>query len=70
MRHSREPWESEIAEEIEERLREEKESAHGAPDDDAQDLEIRLVELQGQMDATNERLEAKIDASTTRIYVT
>ena len=67
MRHSREPWESEIAEEIEERLREEKESAHGAPDDDAQDLEIRLVELQGQMDATNERLEAKIDASNARL---
>ena len=67
MRHSREPYESEIVEEIEERLQEEKESARGDPDDDVMDLEIRLVELQGQMDATNERLEAKIDASNTRL---
>ncbi len=67
MRHSREPWESEIAEEIEERLQEEKESALGAPDDDTADLEIRLDELKAQMDATNERLEAKIDATNERL---
>lgn len=30
-------------------------------------MEIRLVELQGQMDATNERLEAKIEASNKRL---
>ena len=31
------------------------------------DLENRLLELQGQMDTTNDRLEAKIEASNKRL---
>ena len=67
MRHSREPFESEIVEEIEERLQEERESARGDPDEDVQDLEMRFLELQGQMDAINDRLEAKMEASNKRL---
>ena len=42
-------------------------SARGALDEDLQDLENRLVELESQINATNERLEAKIEASNKRI---
>lgn len=66
IRHKREPFESEINEEIEEQyqqLQAEKDS----DDDGMEELDTRMQELEARMDASNERLEAKIDASNTRL---
>lgn len=68
IRLQRQPYESEINEEMEEqysRMQEEKDSDDD--DDDLQEVDYKLQELEEKMEASNERLEERIDASSTRL---
>lgn len=66
IRNQREPFESEIQEEMEEEY--ERLHAKNDTDDDANDsLETRMQELEGMMEASTEQLEDKIEASNNRL---
>lgn len=72
LRYHREPFESEINDEIEEQyqlLEAEKHNtvADEDDDDDVEDFDTRMGELQTRMDASTQKLEAKINASNGRL---
>jgi hypothetical protein len=70
IRLQREPFESEIIEEVEkefQRLEAERLGEDQGTEKNVQDIAARVEELEAKLDASNERLEAKIDASQLRL---
>jgi hypothetical protein len=70
IRLQREPYETEIVEEVEkeyQRLEAERAGEEVSPEKSIADMAIRMDELEAKLDASNERLEAKIDASQSRL---
>ena len=69
MRLQREPFETEINEEVEkeyQQLEEERAGEDQSAEKSIADMATRMEELEAKLDATTERLEAKIDASQSR----
>jgi hypothetical protein len=70
IRLQREPYETEIVEEVEkeyQRLEAERAGEEVSAEKSIADMAIRMDELEAKLDASNERLEAKIDASQSRL---
>ena len=70
MRLQREPFETEINEEVEreyQRLEEERAGEEQSAEKSIAEMATRMEELEAKVDASNERLEAKIDASQARL---
>ena len=70
IRLQREPYETEIAEEVEkeyQRLEAERAGEEQSAEKSIADMAIRMEELEAKLDASNERLEAKLDASQSRL---
>ena len=70
IRLQREPFETEINEEVEkeyQRLEEERAGEDQIAEKSIADISNRMDDLEAKLDASNERLEAKIDASNERL---
>jgi hypothetical protein len=70
IRLQREPFESEIIEEVEkefQRLEAERLGEDQGTERNVQDIAARVEDLEAKLEASNERLEAKIDASQLRL---
>jgi hypothetical protein len=70
IRLQREPFETEINEEVEkeyQRLEGERAGEEQSAEKSIAEMATRMEELEAKLDASNERLEAKIDASQSRL---
>jgi hypothetical protein len=70
IRLQREPFETEISEEVEkeyQRLEAERFGKDEGTEKNIADMATRMEELEAKLDASNERLEVKIDASQSRL---
>ena len=70
IRLQREPFETEIIEEVEKeyaRLEAERLGEEEGTDKNIADMATRMEELEAKLDASNERLEAKLNASNERL---
>lgn len=70
MRLQREPFETEINEEVEreyQRLEEERAGEEQSAEKSIAEMATRMEELEAKVDASNKRLEAKLDASNERL---